>query len=452
MDWVGFTARTAPWALGAVALLTTTDAAAERVVFINLGSVVLNADSGQDPTVDSYSSNGFTPGTASGFALSAEDQAMLHFFLKEATTPFDIEFVFERPAAGFYDMVVFGSDVDAGNLFADNDCPPAIGLADCGDGNAQNISFVFQGCLPAVQQEDMRRIAYYALTGLGFGWGLENESTVGQIMGTYSVFGLQFGDACAGIVNGSCGAHPGCPADEQNATEDLNAIVGARIDDGPPTVTITEPVNGATVDPSFSIAADVLDAFGGLDVLLTADIDGTPISEDRAEPPYTWSFNGVPPGNWTFNVQATDADGSVVTASVDVTVSGASSSGGEDTGSADDSTGGDPTGDTSDPSTSGDPTSGDATDATISSGGSGDGSGDESGTAPIDPTVPVSPDAFGAGGTGCQCSTNPQGNGNRWGGLAMLGLLGLGLSARRRRGRTYTHPSRTSSRRDRTSR
>ncbi len=446
MDWVGFTARRVPWALGALALLTATDAAAERVVFINLNSVVLNSDSGQDPTLDSYSSNGFTPGTASGFALSPEDQALLHFYLKEATAPFDIEYVFERPASGAYDMVAFGSETDADTLFADSNCPPAIGLADCGDGSAQNISFVFQGCLPAVQQADMRRIAYYALTGLGFGWGLENESTVGQIMGTYSVFGLQFGSECAGIVNGTCPAHPGCPAAQQNATEDLNVIVGARVDDGPPAVTITAPINGATVDPAFAIEADVLDAFGGLTVVLSAEIDGMPITQERAEPPYVWDFNGVPPGNWTFDVQATDADGSTVTASVDVTVSGASTGGDDSTTS-----GGDGSGDgtsNSSPGTSGDPTSGDPTDATISSGSSGEGEG--SGGAPIDPTEPVSPEAFGVSGTGCQCRADPRSTrSNRWGAMAMLGLLGLGLSARRRRGRTYRRPSRTSTRRDR---
>ncbi len=449
MDWVGSLARIAPVAVGALTLLTAGDASA-RVVFINLNSVALNSDNGQDPTLDSYSSTGFTPGTASGFPLSAEDQALLEFYLKEASYPFDLEFVFERPAAGSYDMVVFGTETDADNLFADSDCPPAIGLADCGDGSAQNINFVFQGCLPVAQQEDMRRIAFYALTGLGFGWGLENEVTVGQIMGTYSVFGLQFGNACAGLIGPNCPDHPGCPAGQQNATTDLTAIVGARVDDGPPTVTITEPADGATVGDSFQVAADVVDGFGGLTVTLSTVIAGMEVSQDGVEPPYAWDFAGVPPGTWTFDVQAVDADGGSVTSSVTVTVGDGgggetSSTGGNDTGGVTDPSAG--TDDTTDPLTTGDPTV-DPTDSTSSTtdGGSGDTSG-----APINPTMPVDPDAFGVGGTGCQCSSQGEA-GQAWGALASLAFLGFGLTARRRRERTSTRPSRTSRRRGRTSR
>lgn len=444
MDWVGALARRVPLAVGAITLLASGEAAAERVVFINLGSVAINSDNGQDPTLDSYSSNGFTAGTASGFALTDEEQSLLEFYLKEASTPFDIQFVFERPASGSYDMVVFGSETDADALFADSDCPPAIGLADCGDGSGQNISFVFQGCLPAAQVTDMRRIAYYALTGLGFGWGLENEVSAGQIMGTYSVFGLQFGNECVGIVNGTCPAHPGCPAAEQNATADLTAIVGARVDDGPPVVTITEPADGSTVGDSFTIAADVDDGFGGLSVSMSTVIAGMEISQDGVEPPYRWELQGVPPGTLTLDVQATDADGGMVTTSVTVTVDG--EGGGETDGSGgDDSTGGvDPSDsdDTSDPSTSGDPTVDPTVDPTDASGsGTTDDTAGESG-APIDPTAPVDPATFGAGGTGCQCSA-ADGRGDAWGALGGLGFLLLGVSARRRRGRTSKRPSRT---------
>lgn len=449
MDWVRSLKRAAPLGAAALTFLAAGDAAAERVVFINLNAVTLNSDGGQDPTVDSYTSNGFTPGAVSGMALTAEELALLHFYLKEATTPFDIQYVFDRPAAGSYDMVVFGSEADANGRFAENDCSPAIGLADCGDGNAQNISFVFQGCLPAAQQTDMRRIAYYSLTGLGFGWGLENESAVGQIMGSYSVFGLQFGSECVSIVDGTCPAHPDCAAGEQNATADLNIIVNARVDDGPPVVTITEPADGASVDPVFGITADVLDGFGGLQVSLSADIDGTPISEEITEPPYEWDFNGVPSGTWTFEVSATDADGGMVTASVTVTVDEASTSGGSTTGGAD-TTGGDPTVDptdpTANPSTSGDPTA-DPTDGTETAGTEG---GEDGSSGPIDPTAPVNPAAFGVGGTGCECRSAPDGGG--WEGLASLGLIVLGATASRRRGRTSTRPSQTSSRLGRTSR
>ncbi|MEM6292891.1 MAG: Ig-like domain-containing protein [Myxococcota bacterium] len=455
MDWVGLARRAAPLVAACVPWFCIGEAAAERTVFINLGSVALNSDNNQDPTTDSYSSNGFTPGTASGYALTPEEQAELLFYLKEAGSPFDLQFVFERPAAGTYDMVVFGSEADANALFADSDCPPAIGLADCGDGSGPNISFVFQGCLPAAQQTDMRRIAYFSLTGLGFGWGLENESTVGQIMGTYSVFGLQFGNECAPIVNGSCPEHPGCAAGTQNATADLNVIIGARVDDGPPVVTITEPMDGATIGDSFTIAANVDDAFGGLTVEMSTEIAGQSVVEERPEPPYTWDLNGVPPGTWTLNVNATDADGNLVTSSVTVTVDGegaetTESEGGDSTGDAPDSTTGDDPSDTADPSTSGAASDTDVVTTADPEGTSGDEDG-SGGSAPIDPTVPATPADFGAGGTGCQCTSGGDG-GPGWALLGLFGLLSARARGRGRRGRTSTRPSQTSSRRDRTSR
>lgn len=444
MDWVGALARRVPLAVGAIALFASTEAAAERVVFINLGSVAINSDNGQDPTLDSYSSTGFTAGTASGFTLSEEERALLEFYLKEASTPFDIEFVFERPAAGSYDMVVYGSETDANALFADSNCPQAIGLADCGDGSGQNISFVFQGCLPAAQQTDMRRIAYYSLTGLGFGWGLENEVSTGQIMGSYSVFGLQFGNECVGISGTpACTDHPECTAGQQNATTNLTAIVGARVDDGPPVVAITEPADGSTVGDSFTITADVADGFGGLSVTMSTVIAGMEVSQDGGEPPYEWDLQGVPAGTWTLDVEVTDADANTVTSSVTITVDG--EAGGDSTGTGgDDTTGGvDPSDsdDSSDPSTSGDPTVDPTVDPTDSSGsGTTDGAGGTG--APIDPTAPVDPATFGAGGTGCQCTAGETG-GDAWGALAGFGFLLFGFNARRRRGRTSTRPSRT---------
>ncbi len=446
MGWV----RLLPGAVTAASLFfAASEAAAERIVFLNLGATTLNADNGQDPTLDSFTSTGFTAGPISGLTLDEAQRAQLMFFFKEAGTPFDLTFTFDRPASGTYDMVVFGTQADANALFPDNACSAAIGLADCGDGSAENISFMFYGCLPASQQDDMRRIAFNALVGLGFGWGLENEVSTGQVMGSYSVFGLKFGDTCIDINGATCPEHPGCSAGQQNATTDLTAIIGARVDDGPPTLAITEPADGSTVPASFTLSADVDDKFGGLTVEM--EIVEESFVDQLEEPPYSWDLSGVAAGDYTLRVHATDADGNLVTEQVSVTVDGEEPPP-ETTG--DDGSGGNSESDTeTDPS--GDPSAGNSNSGSDTTSGDDDddaedteeSAGSGGSDAPIDPTAPVDPAAFGGGGTGCQCTSTPRPT-DGW----MAWLLVFSAMGWRRRGRTSTRPSPTSTSPDRTSR
>ncbi|MEL6185781.1 MAG: hypothetical protein AAFU79_14255, partial [Myxococcota bacterium] len=115
-------------ALGVV--LLPSGAEAKRVVFVNFESVEIN-DTGNDPSTDSFSSNGFNPGPVEGWKnATEEDKALLIYWLKEAATPFDIEIVTERPNAGEYDMVVFGSDADHEGRFG-GACSRSVGLSDC---------------------------------------------------------------------------------------------------------------------------------------------------------------------------------------------------------------------------------------------------------------------------------------------------------------------------------
>ena len=164
-------------------------------------------------------------------------------------------------------MVVFGTQADGMALFPDTTCSGGLGLADCTDSSDDNISFVFYGCMPAAQQSDMKRIAFTSLTVLGFGWGLDNLVATGQIMGSYTSTGVHFGSVCSATSTGNC-THVSCPAGQQNSSANLLNRLGARVDDGAPTVTITDPADHQIVASSFDVSADVVDAFGGLDVEL----------------------------------------------------------------------------------------------------------------------------------------------------------------------------------------
>lgn len=421
MDW-----RRAGWIGSAIAgvLLSPGTAAAERVVFVNLDPVVLTNAAGQDPTQNSYNTMGFTPGPATGWpTLSDDERTELLYWLKEASAPFDIIYTFERPVAGTYDMVVTGTAADNAALFPGLGCSAAIGLADCSDGNAENVSFLFYGCMDAADQGDMHRVAFNVFAALGFGWGLENLTGTGQIMANYTPTSLEFGDVCTNISGAQlcAGGHVGCPANQQNSTADLLARIGARVDDGPPTVTILSPADGAVFDAGAAVNVDaaVGDLFGGLVVELEiVEAGQTQLDE---QPPYHWTLE-FPTGQWTLRVNATDADGNLVSQQVVVCVDVP-----ECGGSVDDTGAGSTSG-------SADSTAGDEFTTEVFEPGTGTtaaiGSSDGSDPDPQTSGAPISPTSFGGAppDTGCQCRTRP----GRDGSLPLLALVLLAGLARRR--------------------
>ena len=397
------------------------EASAARVVYLNADPITLNADNGQDPTLDSYSTSGFVAGSVSGWpTLTDEDKATLSYLMKEASRELDITYTWERPASGSYDMLVMGSDTDAAARFPDLGCSPAIGLADCDDGNAENVSFFFWGCMDEEEQANLDQVAHTMFTGLGFGWGLENTGAFGQIMGTFVDNGdsVEFGTVCTDISGTPvCTEHGSCAAGMQNETDELLTRVGARVDDGMPSLTITEPADFAVVDSSFDVTADAEDGFGGMTVeLLVVEAMVTQVDET---PPYSWSLADVPDGQWTVQVTATDIDGNERAEQVTVCIGSdvCPAEDGDSTGGDESSTGADE--DTGDASTTGDV--GDSSTGELDDDGGGGGATDP---APIDPTglgQNVEPD------TGCQCRA--QGRGPLL--ASLLPLLVLGLRRRR---------------------
>lgn len=389
-------------------------AAAERVVYINTDPVVLNNTGGQEPATNSYNTTGFSPGAIGGWpALTEAQQTELLYWLKEGSVPFDVIYTFERPMSGSYDMVVMGSAADNAARFPGLGCSAAVGLADCGDANAENISFLFWGCMNAADQADMHRVAFNIYAGLGFGWGLENLAVSGQIMGSYTSNALQFGNTCINIAGtqNCTGQHPGCADPQQNSSADLLARIGPRIDDGPPFVQITYPTDGEVVPPDILVTANVGDLYGGVEVSL--EVVGAGMASIDQRPPYGWSLEGIPQGEWTIRVSATDADGNVVaeesTFCVDLPGCG------DDAGA--DTTGG----------SSGDGGTTDGGDTTTSDGGSSS-TGQDEPDPPAATTGPPAQNPTTFGGdtpeTGCQCRADGHGGGGGPAALALLLVLG----------------------------
>lgn len=362
---------------------------ASRVVYINTDPVMVVGGS-NDTTMNAINVNGFMDTEMDGWVGATPEQiGELVWLLKQTTLAYDVEFVTERPAAGPYDMVVFGSADDHAAAFGGN-CSVQVGISDCLDAGGESIGFLFWGCLGAEDQLDPHRVAFHTLGALGYGWGMENVQGTGQVMASYSASGLKYGEQCSMISGTSACTHEGCPMGQQNGSADMLARHGARVDDGPPVITVLSPIAGEMTGSPFDVVIEVDDAFGGISTSLNLVGFGIdPVVDDTY--PFAWPGIAVPNGELTLEITATDADGNVVTEQVPVCV-GVPCSTGETGGETD--TGGGESGGTTESSTGG-------------------GGADE-----------VGADDGGGGGGGCSTGQG--------GGAGALALLGLVLLWRRR--------------------
>jgi MYXO-CTERM domain-containing protein len=178
------------------------------------------------------------------------------------------------------------------------------------------------------------------------------------------------------------------------------------VDDSPPTVAITYPMDGDSFDPgaSFDLTADAMDDRGIIELELY--VDGQPVAKDIT-PPFSWPVNQIPEGTYQFGVVARDTMNYTASSVVNIVVgAGAGSTGG---GGGSGGSGG----------------------TTAGSGGTGSGSGGSASASATDSsTEGSSGGSAGAGNTsseGCGCSS-AAGAGSPW-------LLGLGAAFWARPGR-----------------
>jgi hypothetical protein len=112
------------------------------------------------------------------------------------------------------------------------------------------------------------------------------------------------------------GAHTiSARARDAAANSTTSSDVTVTVDNTAPTVAITAPANGATINGTFTLSADAADAGGvtGVQFLL----DGAPLGAEDTSAPYTldWATTGVPDGAHTIGARARDGAGNTTTSS-----------------------------------------------------------------------------------------------------------------------------------------
>lgn len=272
-------------------------------------------------------------GTVLPFSGSRAQRAAVVQVIRNDFRDFNIDVTDVRPASGDYDMEMIGDWMPAPNGgFAG--VAPSL---DCFNSEGGEVSFTldYTGTASGIAKAVLQEIAHT--------WGLEHVDSKGDLLypTTQSVSDPSFKDECLQIVRlddmGNtvpedcvcCNQHAQfCAGDMQNSYRELLALFGESVPDlTAPTLSITSPAEGSTVEPSFNLDFSVED--NKTPELLIVNIAAVGPSSFEADPnsfpsPSELSFpiSGVAPGEYTITISVKDGDKNETVGSVNFTVKG----------------------------------------------------------------------------------------------------------------------------------
>ncbi len=219
--------------------------------------------------------------------------------------PYDVDFTTTRPTSGNYQTIVFGGTCSS--VTGSGGCA-GIAMGDCGDLLPSNITFVFPWGLRVDDLAATAAQEWAHAVGLGH-TDDRYDVMYPQIQG--GIIPTEFGEGQ--VPDGS-----GCGLAYQDSHQRMLDTIGPRGQDVvPPTVAITAPQNGATVEMGDSVIATASDA-SGIDFVEFRI--GTDIIMDNS-PPYETTIPGLANGNHTIVVWAHDVHGNANFAQISVYVS-----------------------------------------------------------------------------------------------------------------------------------
>jgi hypothetical protein len=308
--------------------------ARSKVIYLNHLGVTLTP--GEDDSTTQHSSIiGGTavvpPWNTSQATWNATVACMQDMFAR-----FDVTVTDQDPGATPHIEAVFGgSPQDIGMGQGVGGVSPFT--EDCGI-IENSIVFTFTDVFP----DDAQTVCEVMSQEVAHSYGLDHEMLASDPM-TYLQYNgnRSFKDqtvSCGEYQNRPCGIGGSTCRANQNSVQLLYARVG-KADLVAPTLAITSPADGATVEPGFSVEATASDDVGV--TMTTFSIDGQPAGMDATAGPYTFPTDpALAEGPHTLRVEATDGHN---TQAQSITVIVAVTPTGSDSGSA---TGSDSGGDT----------------------------------------------------------------------------------------------------------
>lgn len=364
-------------------------------------------------------------GTVLPYTGDAAKRASVIQIVRTRVNDFGITVTDQRPASGDYDMEMVGDWAGVGDQGFAGVAP---GPVDCFDNRGGEVSFT----LEASASSD--GIAEIILQEVAHTWGLEHIDDQGDLLyPTTQGQNKIFKDECLQIVvlndNGStsptgafCGAQHAqfCSNNQQNSYQEMLALFGPGIPDTTaPSVQIVSPADGESIDGDVNLVVSFEDDQSPMIINATITIESAsldePVENDgayAAPSELEFPIQGLPGGEYTITIDATDEEDNPTSDSVTFTVLG-------DPPNDSDGNGGDGSG--------GEETSGGGTD-----GGGGEGDGGNDGGSNGDggdgsaggPVSGGDTDGGTAGGDGDGgCSVESPGSKMGWAVLGMLGLV-----------------------------
>lgn len=397
----------------------------DKILFVNFDGADMNAcNSGPQNNC----SNLFF-GTVLPYTGDAAKRASVVQIVRTRVNDFGITVTDTRPSSGDYDMEMVGDWAGVGDQgFAG--VAPSI---DCFDNRGGEVSFTLEasGTSDGISEIILQEVAHT--------WGLEHVDDQGDLLyPTTQGQNKIFKDECLQIVvlnndgtTSPTGANCNqmhnqfCGSNVQNSYQEMLALFGPGIPDTTaPTVQIVSPAEGESVEGDVNLVVSFVDDQSPMIINATITIDSDslegPVESDgayAAPSELEFPIQGLPGGQYTVTIDATDEEDNPTSDSVTFTVVG------DPPNDSDGNSGGDESG--------GEETSGGGTDGGDGDGGNADGGNGDGGNG--DDGGPVSggdTDGGTAGGDddGGGCSVESPGSKMGW---AVLGLLGL-VAFRRR--------------------
>jgi MYXO-CTERM domain-containing protein len=285
-------------------------------VFTNFDGANMNSCGWGDNSPQDNCSTIFD-GTVLPFSGNAAQRAAVVQVIRADLGQFNINVVDKRPVSGDYDMEMIG----------DWNPAPQGGFAgvapslDCWNDNGGEVSFTldYTGTATGIAKAVLQEIAHT--------WGLEHVDSKSDLLypTTQSIPDPSFQDVCNPIVrlddkgntvpeDWVCAQQHSqfCGLNQQNSYRELLQIFGPGVPDlTAPTLEITSPADGSTVDPSFELAMHVEDNQSPQLLVVNIAVEGpdsfTADPTSWASPSdLTFPIAGVKPGEYTITATVVD--------------------------------------------------------------------------------------------------------------------------------------------------
>jgi hypothetical protein len=251
---------------------------------------------------------------------------------REFFADFNVDLVTQRPASPDYVMCAVGGDPSLiGAPCSQGGCVAGIAPLDCQPTN-QGIDYNPNGDIEVVfafsavskmfggsYQEKVLDLATTIAQETAHSYGLGHTQNPMDVMNPYES-GMTVGfESGAYADSNNCANGVGNQDSHALLLQILGKSQGPQ-DAMPPTVTLTQPTNGATLPRSFTIAATASDNVGVDHVVLKAGGPGTTFNMSIMTAPYTAPVTLNADGTWTISATAFDAAGNQAAATATVTV------------------------------------------------------------------------------------------------------------------------------------